>query len=323
MTMQANAYRPLHIGLLASVLFFGVYILVGSQGWGPAAAVEQGIGEVSRWCERVHAGLFLEPVNALSNIGFMVAGLWMLWVLGGDVRAGRTGLMYGHNPVALLYAGAAIWLGPGSLLMHGTHTAWGGWADNLSMVMYILIPWMINVAAMGRWRPARLLLTYGGLVSIYAVLRGLNGWGLGINLDFFGLSIAFWIITEVLYRFYSPTLRWASGFVGFVVAGIFGITPFDMWAEPLRYWWVVLFWVPGLLASKPPLGRRQYFPWFALGVVCYLTAFAIWQTGKPTHPWCSPDSLIQAHGIWHLLSALATACFFMCLRTERNPAEHR
>jgi len=138
--MQANAYRPLHIGLLASVLFFGVYILVGSQGWGPAAAVEQGIGEVSRWCERVHAGLFLEPVNALSNIGFMVAGLWMLWVLGGDVRAGRTGLMYGHNPVALLYAGAAIWLGPGSLLMHGTHTAWGGWADNLSMQWGVGVP---------------------------------------------------------------------------------------------------------------------------------------------------------------------------------------
>jgi hypothetical protein len=27
--------------------------------------------------------------------------------------------------------------------------------------------------------------------------------------------------------------------------------------------------------------------------------------------------VIQAHAIWHLLSALATWCFFMFLRTER------
>ena len=146
-----RAFKPLQIGLAVSVLFFVGYIALGWNGWGPVASVEQAVGEVSRWCERVQPGLFYEPVNALSNLGFMVAGFWMLWLLGRDVLAGRTGLMVGHSPVALLYAGAVIWLGPGSLLMHGTHTSWGGWADNLSMVMYILIPWLINVSAMGRW----------------------------------------------------------------------------------------------------------------------------------------------------------------------------
>jgi hypothetical protein len=315
-------FLPLKLGLAASAAFFVGYIAVGLQGWGPAAAKESAVGEVSRWCERVQPGLFHEPVNALSNIGFMVAGLWMLWVLGRDVQAGRTGNMFGHNPIALLYAGAAIWLGPGSLLMHGTHTEWGGWADNLSMVMYILIPWLINVATMGRWPPMRMLGIYAALVVIYAVGRGLFGSGMGINLDFFGLSIAFWIISEVLYRFWSQWLRIASGFVGFAVAGVFGITPMDMLAAPEKFWWITLFWVPGLLATGPAGARRTYLPWFALGVVSYMSAFAIWQTGKVGHPMCDPDSLIQAHGIWHLLSAVATACFFMFLRTEHLRTVH-
>jgi len=316
--MPSNAFKPFNIGLAASVAFFVGYIILGSQGWGTPATVEQAVGEVSRWCERVQPGLFHEPVNALSNLGFMVAGLWMLWLLGKDVVAGRTGMMFGLSPIALLYAGAAIWLGPGSLLMHGTHTAWGGWADNLSMVMYILVPWLMNVSGMGRWSTPRLLSIYATLVLVYAVGRAVNGWGLGINLDFFGLSIAFWIISEVLYRFWSQWLRVASGFMGFVVAGVFGITPFEMMAAPERFWWVVLFWLPGLLATGPAPGRRSYLPWFALGVISYLSAFAIWQTGKPDHALCDPDSLLQAHGVWHLLSAFATFCFFLFLRTEQK-----
>ena len=316
--MQSDAYKPFKLGLAASFAFFLGYVLFGWQGWGAPAIVEQAVGDVSRWCERVQPGLFHEPVNALSNLGFMVAGLLMLWLLGRDVEAGRTGMMFGHSPIALLYSGAAIWLGPGSMLMHGTHTAWGGWADNLSMVMYILIPWMINVSAMGRWPPRQILGVYATLVLVYGIGRAVNGWGLGINLDFFGLSIGFWVISEVLYRFWSGWLRVLSGFVGFIVAGIFGITPFEMLAEPALYWWVILFWLPGLLATGPAPTRRTYSPWFALGIASYLSAFAIWQTGKMGHPFCDPDALIQAHGVWHLLSAVSTACFFFFLRTERQ-----
>jgi hypothetical protein len=186
------------------------------------------------------------------------------------------------------------------------------------MVMYILIPWLINVSAMGRWGGRRLLTVYLGLVVIYGIGRWVNGWGLGINLDFFGLSIAFWVISEVLYRFHSQRLRWLSGFVGFAVAGIFGLTPMVMLADPARYWWVLLFWLPGLLSPHQPSGRRTYWPWFLLGMASYLGAFAIWQTGKAGHPWCQPDSWVQAHGVWHLMTAFATVCFFLCLRSERR-----
>ena len=39
----------------------------------------------------------------------------------------------------------------GSMAMHGSHTRSGAWLDNVSMVAYILIPWLFNLARLGRW----------------------------------------------------------------------------------------------------------------------------------------------------------------------------
>lgn len=310
-----NMVLPVAISLCIG--FMLLYLFLGWLGWGAPATSEQAPGEASRWCERVTEGIFREPANALSNIGFMIAGLFMLRVLSSESE-GRSSAnqFHGLTPVAMLYAIAAIWLGPGSMLMHGTHTAWGAWADNLSMVMYILIPWLVNVAAMGRWSARRFFTVYLVLVIAYGAGRQLFGGRLGINLDLFGLSIALWGISEMLYCFWSPRLRWLSGLMGFVIAAAFGIMPWDMFAQPVKYWWIILFWLPAVLARQAPLGNRSYNPWFFAGIVTYMTAFAIWLTGRPGHPWCNPDSLIQAHAIWHLLSALATWCFFKFLRTE-------
>jgi len=305
------------IAVYICLAYMVLYVLLGLFGWGQAATNEQAFGEASRWCERVSDGIFREPSNALSNVGFMVAGLFMLRVLSTDPQDGSgPNQFYGLTPVAMLYAIAAIWLGPGSMLMHGTHTEWGAWADNLSMVMYIVIPWLINVSRMGGWSTRLFFTVYLAIIVTYGLGRFLFGGRLGINLDLFGLSIALWFISEVLFRYWSPGLRWASGLMGFVVAAVFGIMPWDMAAQPEEYWWVILFWLPALLASRPPLAMRTYNPWFVAGVASYLIAFAIWLTGRPENEWCNPDSPIQAHAIWHLLSALATWCFFKFLRTE-------
>jgi hypothetical protein len=49
----------------------------------------------------------------------------------------------------------------------------------------------------------------------------------------------------------------------------------------------------------------------------FLVAYAIWLTGTASHPACDPDSLLQAHAVWHVLSAVATLAFFGFLRTAR------
>ncbi len=312
-------YTPTKVALVALGAFAAGFVLAGLDGWGPPAANEQAIGEVSRWCERVGGGLLREPVNTLANLGFVAAGLGMLLTLGRDeeTAARRVNGFVGNSPVALLYAAAVVFLGPGSMVMHGTHTRFGAWIDNVSMVAFILIPWLLNLAELGRWRRSTLFSTYAALLAAYAAGYWFIGPDLGIGLDLFAASIGLWVVSEVVYRWWSTPVRWASGLVGFALAAVFGITPAEMAAAPGEYWWMAAMWLPALVARHPARGRRQYTPWFWVGLGSFMVAYAIWLTGTADHAWCAPDSLVQAHAVWHLLSAVATVAFFVFFRTER------
>ena len=316
--MMPTAYKPTMYAFVALALFAALFLLGGATDWWAAAENEQAIGEISRWCERVSSGIMREPINTLGNLGFVVAGLAMFVVLARDTvsQRARTNRFIGNQPIALLYASAAVFLGPGSMLMHGSHTFFGAWIDNVSMVTYILIPWLYNLAVLGRWKDRRFFTVYGAVLAGYATAYWFLGSDLGVGLDLFGVSIGLWIISEVLYRFWSPMLRPLSGLIGFAVAFVFGITPAVMLDDPAEYWWVVLFWLTALLAAGPSQSRRTYAPWFWGGMASFLLAYAIWTTGTNEHAWCNPDSIIQAHAIWHLLTAVATWCFFMFLRTQ-------
>jgi hypothetical protein len=304
------------IALSLSFGFMAVYVTLGFLGVIPSLEPGAVIGEAWRWCERVSSSIFREPVNALSNIGFMVAGLTMYWVLSREERDPKNQFT-GLTPISMLYAGAVIYLGPGSLLMHGTHTDWGQWADNLSMVMYILIPWLINVGEMGRWSVKKIFSVYLFIVIIDGIFRWTDGLGTGFGFNLFSVSIGLWFISECLYRYWTPNFRWLSGFIGFFVCAVFGIFPWEIWNNLADYWWIATFWIPGLLAKEPPRYSRTYNPWFFAGMFTYLLAFSIWLTGVPDSPYCDPDRFFQAHGIWHVLSAVATWCFFKFLRTEK------
>lgn len=320
---DANVRLPLFVTIGALGAFAVLFVVGGAIGWWSPAANEPAIGDVSRWCERVSGGFVREPVNTLGNLGFVVSGLMMFVVLARDMTANPAAgparsRFVGNQPLGLTYAAATVFLGPGSMMMHGSHTFFGAWIDNLSMVAYILIPWMATVASL-RWTSDRRLLgAYAVVLGAYAAGYWFFGGELGIGLDLFGLSIALWIVTEALFRFWSPSARIWSGLIGFAVALVFGVTPIDMIRAADEYWWVVLFWIPGLLADRPPITARTYTPWFWAGTGSFLLAFAIWTTGTGEHPWCHPDSVLQAHAIWHLLTAVSTWCFFMFLRTERR-----
>ena len=308
-------WQPFYISLVLSGLFVVTFFVLSALGYIQSIESQGIIGDASRWCERVSGGLFREPVNTLSNLGFMLVGIYIFYTITTDTNTSSNNYFVGLTGISILYASAAIFLGPGSMLMHGTNSGWGGWADNLSMIMYILIPWLYNIFRMSNWTVRRFLEIYFSIVVIYAVMRWISGWGLGINLELFSVSIGLWAISEFLFKFWSPLFRFLSGFVGFVVLALFGTTPLDVIANFSEYWWVILFWIPGLLSNKKPTTSRTY-KWYFLGMVAYFSAFIIWSTGVPDHALCRPDSLFQAHGIWHLLSAVATYCFFLHYRSE-------
>ncbi len=235
------------IPLSASFLFFVAYLLLAQTG--SFLSVEPGysINDVSRWCERISGGYFREPSNALSNIGFITTGLIMFWILSREPKGKSR--FHGASPTAIIFATAALFLGPGSLLMHGTHTAWGQWAD---------------------WQ-----------------------------------------------HFYSPLLRLLSGFIGFLAAAVFGVFPNEIFANLSEYWWVILFWIPAIFINKKSLMRKTRFRWFWFGMFTYLTAFVIWLQGYPETDFCNPDSIVQAHALWHILSSIATLFFFFYFRSLR------
>ena len=58
-------------------------------------------------------------------------------------------------------------------------------------------------------------------------------------------------------------------------------------------------------ARLTPVRRRAYLAAWALaaaGATC-------WWAGRTASPWCDPDSLLQPHAAWHLLSAAALAAW--------------
>jgi hypothetical protein len=313
--MAENRFFYFYAALSISFIFLFVFFTLSSFGLIQSSEGAGLIGEASRWCERVSGGLFREPLNTLSNLGFMLVGLYMFWVICNDGQS-STNPFIGITPISLLYASVVIFLGPGSMLMHGTNTEWGGWADNLSMIMFIILPWLYNIYSMSNWTSKQLLSIFVSIVIIYSIWRWFTDWGLGINFNLFGVSIGLWAISETLYRFWTPSFRFLSGFVGFIVLMLFGTLPNEVFSNFSEYWWVILFWLPGLLATNKPLNTRTY-KWYFLGMIAYFSAFAIWLTGVPDNELCEPDSIIQAHSIWHLLSALATYFFFLHFRDEK------
>ena len=312
---MTNKFYPFYLALSISISFLVVFFVLSAFGLIQSIEASYLIGEASRWCERVSGGLFREPLNTLSNLGFMVSGLYMFWIICND-KQDSSNPFIGITPISLLYASVVIFLGPGSMLMHGTNTNWGGWADNLSMIMFIILPWLYNIYSMSNWTSKKLISIYISIVLIYSIWRWFTDWGLGINFNLFGVSIGLWAISETLYRFWTPSFRFLSGFVGFIVLLLFGTMPNEVFNNFSEYWWVILFWLPGLLATKKPVNTRTY-KWYFLGMIAYFSAFAIWLTGVPDNELCEPDSIIQAHSIWHLLSALATYFFFLHFRDEK------
>ena len=315
--LQKNKLTPFSIALTSIFITILLFIIFGSNGWGPAAANEQAIGEISRWCERVSGGFFREPANTLGNLGFVFVGLYMFYKLSKDATSNYSPL-FGSFKIALLYASASTFLGPASMAMHGTHTQFGAWLDNVSMISYILILWIYNLKKLTKFSDRSFFISYSVLLGYYAYSYWFFDSGLGIGVDLFELSIGLWIATEVLVKLPNIYGRVLSGLTVLLTQQLFGSSVIDSFQNLQENWEMLLYFIPALIPSLHNDVERKYTPWFFVGVASFFGALMIWETGVPDHPWCEPDSWLQAHMVWHLLCAAATLSFFNFFRTEKN-----
>lgn len=104
---------------------------------------------VDLYCERMSPGLLAEPMNALSNVAFVLAALW-IWRSGGST----------------LGAALLATVGLGSAVFHT-------WATQLGMVLDV-VPILALIAFCGdralrvtlAWRPRRILTVAGALTVL-------------------------------------------------------------------------------------------------------------------------------------------------------------
>lgn len=315
--LQKNKLTPFSFALTSIFITILLFIIFGSNGWGPAAANEQAIGEISRWCERVSGGFFREPANTLGNLGFVFVGLYMFYKLSKDATSNHSPL-FGSFKIALLYASASTFLGPASMAMHGTHTQFGAWLDNVSMISYVLILWIYNLKKLTKFSDRSFFISYSVLLGYYAYSYWFFDSGLGIGVDLFELSIGLWIATEVLVKLPNIYGRMLSGLTVLLTQQLFGSSVIDSFQNLQENWEMLLYFIPALIPRLHNDVERKYTPWFFVGVASFFGALMIWETGVPDHPWCEPDSWLQAHMVWHLLCAAATLSFFNFFRTEKN-----
>jgi len=101
---------------------------------------------VAVYCERAGDGLWAEPLNALSNLGFVLTALLILR------RLHATGLPP-HKLVDLLLLDLALMaIGIGSLLWHTLATPWSEWADVIPILLFIsvyLVAFMRRIGGLG------------------------------------------------------------------------------------------------------------------------------------------------------------------------------
>lgn len=122
------------------------------------------------YCERVSAAFWAEPLNAISNLAFILAALW------GWVEAKRRDRLDPMTMVLILLAGM---IGIGSFLFHTFANAWSSLADVVPIWTFVLLFVLVALRRVAGIRPGRIGIGLAVVAAIIAVLFAFGGDGSG------------------------------------------------------------------------------------------------------------------------------------------------
>ena len=251
--------RPLVVAAVTAVVSLALVVAAAHWGWlGPDT------GRGDEFCEAARPGWIRQPVNTLSNLGFVVAGLAIAWYAGDRTRLGVT--LGAHPGLATAYACLVVLLGPASMAMHATQSTLGGHLDLLSM--YLVSGFALAYALM------RLVHRGPGFLAVVFVLAVVAGMAVHLHGGSaplvghvgnaaFGVEILLALGLEVaLFRRPAPAPRQD---VWFGVAGVATLAlAFAIWTTGMR----------GNALCHPDALLQQHGIWH---VLCAVSAYLLFR----------------------------------------------
>jgi hypothetical protein len=145
----------------------------------------------------------------------------------------------------------------------------------------------------GGWIDTYSLILFGSFGLLYALARIFDWSGTLFVLLYVGVNIVLGIFTWFVDGTGTP-------FFAVLVAA-----------------WVL---TEGVILWRKPGGLQRDWPWLGAALGTFAVALVIWSLSQTGRPLCNPDSLIQGHAIWHIMSAVVAGCVFLYLRTETPPS---
>ncbi|MEO3431160.1 ceramidase domain-containing protein [Pelagibius sp. CAU 1746] len=134
---------------------------------------------IDLYCERLGPGLWGEPLNAVTNLAFILAGILLVAALRRDAAARR-------DPAVLGLVALVFLVGIGSGLFHTLATVWAALADVIPVALFILLYMYLALtrfAALARW---------GALTGVAVVLVLVTAMPLafGFSVATYGVALA-------------------------------------------------------------------------------------------------------------------------------------
>jgi hypothetical protein len=222
---------------------------------------------VYSFCEPIQSGGVKQPWATWSDLSFVAAGLWLLWlfqyfgtwpsVLGneGDNRMTSVTLL------SVAYCCIVIFMGPPSMWYHASMKQWGGWFDTMSVVAWlgfnaVYVSYLLIAAMWGRgrnaWQSGIVFGVWALIMLVFGVIAAKNT---NAHLYLYFLTGGPWGIAEVAYAVVAAR---SQGVQYRRKLGLF-VANFILLAATMTLW---IFFNDGVV--KEACAQRAGFPGHAL-----------------------------------------------------------
>lgn len=195
----------------------------------------------------------------------------------------------------------------------------------------LAIGWSASVDSSGaqaRWRRNRMRTTlfYPTLYALTATLLGPTSMALHASTTWWGgkidvWSMFLWIAFVVAYALTRRRDGSVAHFLALYVPMI-ALLSLYLWLDyfpgtPVFGALIGVFALVELGNHRGLTATRAQPRWLAVAALAFAIAFGIWLPSRTGGPWCNPESLLQGHAAWHLLSAVAVGAVYLFFRSEQ------